>query len=390
MAALDEAISKAGARALIGVLAAAAFLAACSKEGPAPADGLALIRTDLETGFSNGGWNVDRYPGLEPLKAGARIVVADLAGPGAIRHIHLTRHHPAELFARGVVLEIWFDDAPAPAVMSPLADFFGDGCNGRAADFSADLIECAPGSYNCYFVMPFRARARVVLRNDTDRDAADYSYVEWERSPRWDGRYGYFHAAYRRRAFRLLRDASELLFEARGTGHLVGRQLSVATDEPLFRGFYYVMEGNNEVAVDGRERALDYLGTEDSFTFSWGFRNAFVGRSAGMPLVEPGAPGAPASLSIFRFHDRLPIRFRRSLSWRIEWGQERHIHRSPGFAAGAGRLADDPERCWVDYAAVFYWYQREPGGYAHEALEAPADRRAAMLHPNRFPADKRP
>jgi hypothetical protein len=373
-----------------GTLAAIILLTACSGRGPAASDEIALIRPGLETGFSNGGWNLDRYPGLAPLDAGARIVLADLKGPGVIRHIHLTRHHPAELFARGIVLEIWFDNAAEPAVMSPLADFFGDGGNGRAADFSADLIECAPWSYNGYFVMPFRTRARVVLRNDTDRDALDYSYVEWEKVRRWDDRYGYFHATYRRRAFRLLRDTTELFFEVRGSGHLLGRQFSVTTDEPLFRGFYYVMEGNNEVGIDGRERVLDYLGTEDSFTFSWGFRKTFAGRSAGMPLVEPGEAGRPASLSIFRFHDRMPLRFRRSLSWRIDWAQERHMHGSREFAEGVAKLADEPERLWIDYAAVFYWYQREPGGFAHVPLDPPAERRALVRHPNGIERGKRP
>ena len=375
--------------ALAATLLLTLFPTACSGPGPAASDEIAVLRPGLETGFSNGGWNLDRYPGLEPLNAGARIVLADLKGPGIIRHIHLTRHPPAELFARGIVLEIWFDDASTPAVMSPLADFFGDGGNGRAADFSANLIECAPWSYNGYFVMPFRTRARIVLRNDTDTDALDYSYVEWEKVPRWDDRYGYFHATYQRRAFRLRGDTSELFFEVRGSGHLLGRQFSVTTDEPLFRGFYYVMEGNNEVAIDGRERALDYLGTEDSFTFSWGFRKTFAGRSAGMPLVEPGQDGAPSSLSIFRFHDRMPIRFRRSLSWRINWTEERHMHVQREFQEGVGRVSGDPERCWVDYATVFYWYQNEPGGYTHAPLEAPADRRVQVRHPNRVSEGER-
>jgi hypothetical protein len=46
--------------------------------------------------------------------------------------------------------------------------------------------------------------------------------------------------------------------------------------------------------IDGHERALDYLGTEGSFTFSLGFRKTFTGRSAGMPLVEPGQTETPA------------------------------------------------------------------------------------------------
>ncbi len=94
---------------------------------------VAKIKRDVATGFSNGGWNYDRYENLEPLKAGAKITIADVKGPAVIRHIHTTRHKKQftlsnegeEFLARGVVLEIWFDDANEPAVMSPLADFFG-------------------------------------------------------------------------------------------------------------------------------------------------------------------------------------------------------------------------------------------------------------------------
>lgn len=33
-----------------------------------------------------------------------------------------------------MVSEIWFDDAGEPAVHCPLADFFGNGCNGEGED----------------------------------------------------------------------------------------------------------------------------------------------------------------------------------------------------------------------------------------------------------------
>jgi len=46
--------------------------------------------------------------------------------------------------ARGIVLEVYRDGAKGLAVHCPLADFFGDGCNGRSMDFTSNLIECAP------------------------------------------------------------------------------------------------------------------------------------------------------------------------------------------------------------------------------------------------------
>lgn len=331
---------------------------------------LAILQPDLRSGFANAGWKYDRYKQLDSLDAHRRIVVADLKGPGVIRHIHLTRHMPPELMARGIVLEIRFDDAPEPAVFSPLADFFGDGCNGKAINFSNPLIECAPWSYNCYFPMPFKKRAQVVLRNDTDRNAMSYVYLEWENLPKWNPRLGYFHATFQRKLFQLTKDTDAPMFEVRGSGHLIGRQYSVATDEPLFKEFGFVMEGNNEVDIDGRERALDYLGTEDSFTFSWGFREAFAGLRAGMPMV---ATTNLNLLSIYRFHDHMPIRFNRELRWHINWRHETGFVASPAWAKAVAQNG-----CWVDYATVYYWYQNVPGGYAHAPL-AGVEERAKLL-----------
>jgi hypothetical protein len=356
---------------LAALVIAAALFSGVVRTAPA-ADDIATIRPERQTGFANAGWNLDRYKDLEPLKAGRRITVADLKGPGVIQHIHTTRHGPKEIMARGIVIEIWFDDAKEPAVRCPLADFFGDGCNGNGENFTSNCIECAPWSYNCYIPMPFAKRAKVIFANETDTNTTCYAYVEWEKIPKWDPAMGYFHATYRRKCFQLTKDTDELFFDVEGTGHVLGRQFSVVTDEPNFKHFRFVMEGNNEVNIDGEARRVDYLGSEDSFTFSWGFQRTFAGLHAGMTLVDIGTPNR---LSIYRFHDHMPIRFNRRLQWRINWSQEVHCTRDPRWldatAKGGG---------WVDYATVFYWYLNNPGGFKHEALPPCAERRKVMLH----------
>jgi hypothetical protein len=338
---------------------------------------IAVIRPELQTGFANAGWKYDRYQDLPSLDARKTMVVADLKGPGIIRHIHTTRHHPKDLAARGVVLEIWFDDAKEPAVQCPLADFFGDGCNGQGMNFTSKLIECAPWSYNAYIPMPFKSRARVLLRNDTDKDLSNYSYVEWENLPQWNDKLGYFHATYNRKRFQLTKTTDETFFEVEGTGHVVGRQYSVVTEEPLFRGFSYVMEGNNEVDIDGQARRLDYLGSEDSFTFSWGFQQTFAGLRAGMTLVKPELP---SMLSIYRFHDHQPIRFTKSLRWHINWSQEKHFFDNKEWMP---KLTEAVAKggCLVDYATVYYWYQTVPGGFRHAPLAPVADRAKLVSRP---------
>jgi hypothetical protein len=333
---------------------------------------IARIQKDVATGFSNGGWCYDRYTNLKPLNGRTQITVADIKGPAIIKHIHTTRHQPEDILSRGVVIEIWFDDPEEPAVMCPLADFFGDGCNGNSMFFTSNLVECAPWSYNCYFPMPFKSRAKVVLRNDSDKNAMNYSYVEWETLPKWDDDLGYFHATYRRKCFQLTKDSDVMFFETKGAGHIIGRQFSVVTDEQLFKDFGFVMEGNNEVDIDGREREIDYLGTEDSFTFSWGFQRTFSGLRAGMALVDKDKTNR---LSVYRFHDHMPIRFEKSLSWHINWSHERMFTKR---AEWPKTVADDG--CWVDYATVFYWYHEAPGGYNHEPLRPVEQRKKVLLH----------
>lgn len=340
-----------------------------------PSDSIATLQPDTTTRFSNAGWKYDRYQDLPSLDAHSSMTVADLTGPGIIRHIHTTRHHPADLAARGVILEIYFDEAAEPAVSCPLADFFGDGCNGQSMYFSTSWIECAPWSYNCYFPMPFAKHAKVVLRNDTDKDLMNYSYVEWEPLAQLPERQGYFHATFLRRLFQLSKDTEVEFFHTQGTGHILGRQFSVATDEPLFQSFNVVMEGNNEIDIDDTERAVDYLGTEDSFTFSWGFQQPFVGLRAGMPYVTTGWP---ARLSIYRFHDHQPIRFREEVSWSINWREEKGF---TGLPVWGERVAADG--CWVQYDAVYYWYQDQPAGYTHEPLPPLADRQSALTRSSR-------
>ncbi len=306
------------------------------------------------------------------------MTAADIKGPGIIRFIHSIRMEPEELFSRGLVLKIWFDDGKEPAVICPLADFFGDGCNGSSMYFTSNLIECAPSSYNAYFPMPFKKRARVIVRNDMDMGCTGYLYVEWESLPKWDDKFGYFHATYRRKCFQLTKDSDEMFFEVKGTGHLIGRQYSTVTDEPLYSYFGDIMEGDNEVDIDGARRVADYLGSEDSFTFSWGFQEPFAGHRAGMTLVERGE--GLNRVSVYRFHDHMPIRFTKSLRWHINWKND--------FGAFWTKRHDEMlvrNGGWVDYATVYYWYQDTPGGYQHEPLRPVADRQKEILHPSTKP-----
>jgi Protein of unknown function (DUF2961) len=356
---------------------------------------IARIRRDRTFGATNGGWAYDAYPELETLDAGRAITIAAIEGPAVITNIHTTQHiiprrsgpfHlPDEgmsaearkaLAAHGIMLEIYYNGRTTPAVRAPLGDFFADGCGGRAQHFSTPFVEKAPESYNSFIPMPFEQSVRVVLRNETLVNLGNYSFVEFERLPLWGPDLGYFHATWKRFAFQLHGSADQPFLHIDGAGHLIGRAWSVCTDEPLFDAFAFVMEGNNEVRLDGAATpSADYLGSEDSFGFSWGFQRPFVGLYNGINFVQNTSP---SMLSIFRFHANNAVRFSKSLDWRIDWSHEFKDNRD--FQEKLERVHADG--CgWIDYATTYYWYQEAPG-FEHGDLLSVADRARDILHPN--------
>ncbi|MBN1776485.1 MAG: DUF2961 domain-containing protein [Clostridiales bacterium] len=350
---------------------------------------ISIVRRNRRSGMSNAGWAYDAYPELDTLGAGKTMTAARIEGPAVITCIHMTQHfvyvpedepHPETwkaLGARGIILEIFFDGAETPAVSAPLGDFFADGCGGRAKYFSTPFVEKAPEAYNCFIPMPFLKSARVTLRNETGRDLNNYTFVEYEKLDKLPEDTGYFHASWKRMAFQLNHDTDKQVFHIDGCGHLVGRAWSICTAEPYFRDFHFIMEGNNEFRIDGEaEPSVDYLGTEDSFGFSWGFREPFCGPYNGINHLDRAKPNM---LSVYRFLSANAIRFTKSLDLRIDWKNEFRTWTKENYAKflSAIRQANESGGAYVDYAMTFYWYQDAPGG-AHAPLP-PLEKRLLPL-----------
>ena len=101
----------------LAAVAVGVLMFASDSQAQTPA--VAEIKPEIRTGLSHAGWKYDRYSDMPSLDALTRMTVADLKGPGIIRHIHMVRHQNESLTSRGVVLEIYFDGAKTPAVMCP-------------------------------------------------------------------------------------------------------------------------------------------------------------------------------------------------------------------------------------------------------------------------------
>lgn len=344
------------------------------------------IKKKYQFGASNAGWKYDSYPELESLDALKTMTIADIKGPGVITNLHclqhlfpdskLTKDQQSALNARGLLLEIYFNNSPIPSVRVPLGDFFADGCLGKAEEFTSLFLEKVPDSYNCFIPMPFEKSAKITLINETEYDLMNYSFVEFEKLDNWDKNLGYFHASWKRDMFQLGANTNKQFFHIDGKGHLIGRVCSISTDQPMFSYFYYVMEGNNEYRIDGENKPrVDYLGTEDAFGLSWGFQRVFKGLYNGLNFVSLTKP---TMASLYRFRGNNTIGFNKSLDLRINWANDSKDAKY--FLKRISRRTSK-DQAWIDYATTFYWYQKEIG-YQHDKLMTLNERVKPILKSN--------
>jgi hypothetical protein len=285
-----------------------------------------------------------------PIPPGETLTLADLEGPGIIKHIWFTIAAEDPSFPASLVFRIYYDDLKTPGVESPLGDFFGVG-HGLLKAYQCDPYEISSEgrAYNCFWRMPFRKKARLAVTNESDRPVnAFFYYIDWEAIPALPKNTAYFHAQYRQEK-PCLSGRNYLICETKGRGHYVGTVLSVHHAEEGWFG-----EGDDFIYIDGEEEpSLKGTGTEDYFCDAWGFRE-FQHMRHGVTAWEWGPDGRGTA---YRWHTDDPIRFNRSIRVEIEHKGSRH---DPD-----GKMYTGFEERADDFASVAFWYQEgEPTRFA--------------------------
>lgn len=300
------------------------------------------------------------------LEPGATHVLADVAGPGVVRHIWLTCPQATEtnpFVLRNLILEIWWDGCEEPSVAVPLGDFFCSGSARWAAVDSRFIVVAPTGGMNCYFAMPFRGRARIALRSEhPDPVTGIYYQVDGTLGDALADDTTYLHATWRRsNATCALGEDHVLLDGAEGPGAYLGSFISLTSLERFWWG-----EGEVKFYVDGDDDfpSLCSTGLEDYAGGAWAFQDAlradpppkilpFSSHSFGLSqALFSDATGAspflqhmPAVYSVYRWHEQDPIWFDSSL--RVEVQQ---------IGAWDGGLFERSD----DLSTVAYWYATAP------------------------------
>jgi hypothetical protein len=285
------------------------------------------------------------------LPAGATTVLAQIEGPGVIRHIWMTCRESAW---RSLLLRIYWDDEPSASIEVPLGDFFCNGW-GTFGQVSALPVVVNPrGGFNSYWEMPFQRRARMTIENLDEEEVTRFFYqVTYDLADVSDDA-GYLHCQWRRSNPVDFMRPHTILEGVVGQGHYVGTYLAWASHHNGWWG-----EGELKFFVDGDEEFPTICGTgiEDYFGGAWGFANppgeqyeCFTTPYLGMPqaIDDGGFRNSQPRFGLYRFHVVDAIRF------------------CSGIRATVQALGWRPNRTYLplrdDIASTCWWYQTEPHG----------------------------
>jgi hypothetical protein len=163
------------------------------------------------------------------LKAGDSYTFCEIEGPGVIRHIWMTLPDEGPVKMRNVILRFYWDNQKTPSVEAPIADFFGNS-HGRLRAFDSEFVTVAEsrGGFNCFFPMPFKENARLVVHNESDTEVAMFFYqVDYTLGDQVTAETPRFHAQFRRVLNTTMYEDYVILDEVEGKGRYLGASMGI-------------------------------------------------------------------------------------------------------------------------------------------------------------------
>ncbi|MBU2663743.1 DUF2961 domain-containing protein [Actinoplanes bogorensis] len=220
-----------------------------------------------------------------PLPAGETLTLADIEGPGVIRHIWITvadRTEAGPFVLRDLVLRAYWDGSDTPSVEVPLGDFFCNGFATRALVTSVPIVVAPTGGMNSYIPMPFRTGARITLESQHPGDLEHIFFqIDYTTGP-VEADAGYFHAQWRRsNGTTALGEDHVILDGVEGSGVYLGTYVALASLTRFWWG-----EGEVKFYVDGDSDfpTLCSTGLEDYAGGAWAFQDEL--RASPEPVVQ--------------------------------------------------------------------------------------------------------
>lgn len=313
-------------------------------------------------------WPYDKYPDMPELKAKAVVTVLDVKGPGIVTNIHASHYlvnsgmdedtyeRSAPIAAR-MMIRVYYDGHQEPDICLPFFDFLGDpGC--KAAFYSTRRFSKVPMSHNFRLAMPFEHGILITLENPTDFDLMGYTDIQYDALQKFEPESGYLYVQ-RREGTAMIPKETIQLFEEKGNGCIAAHWFSVSGQDKGFENGEGLCEANCEFYSDDSIIAqCEYLGVEDLYGFSWGFKQLHSDGYAAILRKEVLAPGA--QIAMLRCREEDAIRYMNGCRVVMDYTQEyfspyskNPIHvNNPVFAPRRRYTAE------ISYCTCWYYYKK--------------------------------
>jgi hypothetical protein len=396
----DFLIGTGGASAALGVLGALAPALPAPADAPTPPL-LALDPTSIDLRFDSRSVSFENPTGargaggqashgrkgrpLYILDPGEKKTLADLTGPGTIRHFWTMLCTLPPQIARALRLEVFYDGLSEPSVSVPVLDFFGLP-HGRCVEYYSAMTAINEGrGLNSYLPMPFKRSIRFELTNESPWHVMLYYEIDYTLEPTMAERSGYLHATFRRENPTVLRRDFVIAEGLKGPGRFLGCSVGIRV---IDKGYWYG-EGEVKIYRDGDRDFPTYCGTglEDYAGSAYGLLRHY-GLYSGSPLQVPppahpeaGFESNPVLVSFYRWHLPDPVMFAEDLKVTIqqlggnelfkkgqevdfEHYQKTHIAAGPGWMTDSGGdyLGSALIERSDDYCATAFVYCQRPQG----------------------------
>lgn len=285
------------------------------------------------------------------LSPGEEVVLADIAGPGCIRHIWLTGPMSPKAL-RALVVRAWWDGQEHASIECPLGDLFGF-AHGRTPAFESAAHSVGPRyGLNLWLPMPFASRARITLTNEHNRPATVFYQIDLTLGDRHPVDLGRLHVLFRRANPTTPGQDFELLPRREGRGRYLGAVIGV---RPLSDGWWG--EGEAKIFLDGDTDFPTVCGTgsEDYVGLSFGIQpSAF--RYHGANWREADDDTHTGRVSMYRWHMPDPVVWKTDIRVTIQQIGLGEGVMPDGMEAYKARLVDRPD----DWSTATFWYEPIP------------------------------
>ncbi|MEJ8568026.1 glycoside hydrolase family 172 protein [Elongatibacter sediminis] len=281
---------------------------------------------------------------------GECVELANIEGPGVIRHLWMTTYDIADTM-RGLVIRMYWEDQEHPAVQAPLGDFFGFAHGVTEPFHTAVHAVSEKFALSMWLPMPFARRARITITNDLSFPALFFYQIDYTVGDRLVEPFGRLHAHFRRENPTTAGRDFEVLPRRRGSGRFLGTVIGVRPGGPNWWG-----EGEVRVFLDGDEShpTIVGTGTEDYAGLSWGLQqNAFP--LCGASRVTTGDRLETGPVSLYRWHLPDPLYWHQDIRVTVQ-----QIGLQPPARDFEDYLASLYDR-EDDWCACTFWSEPVPG-----------------------------